>query len=100
MTTTPAAGSYQVFFSCSASIDTDGNGDIGLFINAVEQPQCRRNQNCVVSGSATGLVESSLMFITLITVDGTDVVDVRFRRNTAGTFSVKARELIFIPIAR
>jgi hypothetical protein len=100
MTNTPAAGSYQVFFSCSASIDSDGNGDIGLFINGVEQTQCRRNQNCVVSGSATGLVESSLMFITLITVGGTDVVDVRFRRNTAGTFSVKARELIFIPIAR
>lgn len=100
MTTTPAAGTYKVDFTCAASIDADSNGDFGLFIAASEQASTRRNIGSVVSGGSTGTVAGCIAISTVITVNGSQVVDIRYRENSGGTLTVNAREMILTPISR
>jgi hypothetical protein len=97
MTTTPAAGAYLVLFSCSASIDADSSGDFGLFIAGVEQADTRRAFLANTSGAGTTNISGSVAINTMITVNGSQVVDIRYRENGGGTLSVAAREMILIP---
>jgi len=98
MTTTPAAGEYIVFFSCSAAIAVDSNGDISLFIAGVEQTATRRTIEATTSGAGNTTAQCSLTFTTLINVNGSQAVTVQFRENGGGTMTIKARELILTKI--
>ena len=100
ITTTPTAGKYRVDFTCSGTIDLDSNGDIGLFIAGTEVSITHRTLSGIVTGTSTGTNESTLSFSTIITVSGAQVVDVRYRENASGTFTIDARELILTPISR
>lgn len=99
MTATPAAGTYLVFFSCTASLSGEGNGDVALHIAAVEQVDTTRNFDAE-GGLGSNATTTGLSFQTVVTVNGSQVVDVRFRENTSVTFGVNQRTLILIPIAR
>lgn len=98
MTTTPAAGTYLVFFTASANITNDSNGDFSLFINGTERSVCRRNIECLASGATAGEVSGSIAITTIVTVNGAEVVDIRYRENNAGTLSVTERQMIFMRI--
>ena len=100
MTTTPAAGTYKVDFSCAASITNDSNGEIALHIDGTEQLVTRRRLEGNTSGTGTTTSASSLAFSTLITVNGSESVDVQFRENSGGTFTINGREMILTPISR
>jgi len=95
MTNTPVAGKYVVSFSCNASINTDSNGDIALYIGGTQVAVTLRTISCNVSGAGVGIGISTLHFKTLINVNGSQVVDVRFRENGGGTLTIEERELVF-----
>lgn len=99
ITTTPAAGTYLAIFSCNASISTDSDGDIALHIAGVEQLVTRRNMS-VNTGTVNTAIGGEIGFMTLITVNGSQIVDVRFRENGGATMTVNRRELILIPQSR
>ena len=98
MTTTPVAGNYIVFFSCSAAIDLDSNGDISLFNGITQVTATQRTIEGIVTGAATTNTQATLSFTTLVTANGTDALTVQFRENAAGTLTIKARELIITRI--
>jgi hypothetical protein len=97
MTTTPAAGTYKLDFTCSAGLSANNStGDFGVFIAGVEQAQCRRT---IANGGNTA-VQSSVAISTMITVNGSQAVTVQFRENAAATLTAYARELILTPTSR
>lgn len=96
---TPAAGTYLVLYSGAHSITVDGTTDVALHIAAAEIADTRRNLGAVAS-TGTADATGALSFNTLITVNGSQVVDVRYRRNLAGTAGVNGRIFILIPVAR
>ena len=97
MTTTPAAGTYLVHFTCAAALSVAAtNGDFSLFIAGVEQTQCKRS----VSSSSATAISSSVAISTMVTVNGSQVVSIQFRENASGTLTANAQELILIPISR
>lgn len=100
MTNTPAAGTYQLFFNCQASIDSDSNGDLTVYVAGSEVTANRRNISAVASGGTTASVTTAMTIITLVTVNGSQAVEIRFRENGGGTLTVGNRELILIPVAR
>lgn len=94
MTTSLAAGTYKIEFSCGAGSTTDGNGDIALHIGGTEELKTRRTLYGTASGATSVEVRSTLSFSTTITLASTQTVDVRYRRNVAGTFSIYSREML------
>lgn len=100
LTSTPAAGTYLVFYSVNIAITADSNGDVAIFLNGNEQVETTRNVGGITSGTATVSVSCSLSAFTVLTVNGSQVVDVRFRENGGGTLSVTNKVFILIPIAR
>lgn len=99
LTATPAAGTYLVFYSVQAGITANGNGDVAIHLAAAEQVSTTRNVG--VTGSvSTNTVATALSAFTVLTVNGSQVVDVRFRRNTAGTLTVTSKIFALIPISR
>ena len=99
MTTTPAAGTYKVEFTCSADLTGATNGDVALHIAAAEQTSTTRNIS-ITTGFGTPTQASSVAFSKIITVNGSQVVDVRFRENGGATLGVSQRVLILTPISR
>jgi hypothetical protein len=100
MTTTPAAGTYLVLFS--ANCNTTGantNGDIQLHVDAVAVGETLRNVGNTASFGTT-TVSVSISFQAVVTVNGAQAVDVRFRENGGGTFNVSNRGFYLIPISR
>jgi len=100
LTYTPAAGTYLILYSVNISVDNDSNGDVSIFLAGSEQVETTRNIGCVVAGTAVASVSTSLSAFTVLTVNGSQVVDVRFRENGAGTLTVTNKIFILIPISR
>lgn len=101
MTTTPAAGTYLVLFVGTYTIGADSNGDFAVFVNGSRDTNATSN----VSSNATGIGVSStdgstVVLITTATVTGSQVVDIRFRENGAGTLTTTNRRLVLIPLSR
>ncbi len=97
MTTTPAAGTYKLEFTCSAALSaSNSTGDISVFIAGVEQAQCRRT----IGNGANTAKAGSVAITTLVTVNGAQTVTIRFRENAAATLTINARELLLTPISR
>ena len=95
MTTTPAAGTYIVFFSCSTNTDAaDAQNDFSLHVDGVEQPVTTRFQN-YDTVNAMKNIRNTVSTHGIITVNGAQVVDVRYRTDT-GTLTVYARSMILI----
>lgn len=99
LTTTPSAGTYEVYYSVNASITADSNGDVAIFLNNDEQVETTRSLG-TTNSTGTNTAKSSLSSKTVITVNGTDVVSVRFRENGGGTLGVTSKVFILVPIAR
>lgn len=99
ITTTPAAGTYLALFSCTAALSTDSSGDISLHVAAVEQTATTRAIQ-VNTGTVNTNMTTTLAFMHIVSVNGSQVVDVRFRENGAATMTVTQRELILIPLTR
>jgi hypothetical protein len=97
MTTTPAAGTYKLDFTCAAALSAStSTGDFGVFIAGVEQAQCRRT-----IGNGSGIaIANSIAISTIVTVTGAQVLTIQFRENAAATLTVNAREFILTPISR
>lgn len=99
MTTTPAAGTYLVFFSSDASLSGETNGDVSMHIAGVEQTVTTRNIG-ITNNFGTSTLSSTLSFMTVATVNGSQVLDIRFRENGGSTLTIGNRSLVIIPIAR
>lgn len=98
ISTTPAAGSYKVDFTASAQISTAASvGEWALFVNGVEQAVTRRRAASV----STTTIQMSIALSTIITVTGSQVVEMRFRRvSGTGTVTTTEREMLLTPYAR
>jgi hypothetical protein len=97
MTSTPAAGTYKLDFTCSVGLSAaTSTGDFGVFIGAAEQAQCRRTFGNGASTATQGVIAIS----TLVTVNGAQAVTIQFRENASATLTVNAREMILTPISR
>jgi hypothetical protein len=98
ITTTPAAGSYKVDFTASAQISASTSvGEWAVFVNGVEQTVTRRRMASV----STTTIQNSIAISTLVTVSGSQVVEVRFRRvSGTGTITTTERQMILTPYAR
>lgn len=98
MTHTPMAGVYSASFS--GSIFTDGasaQGEFGIYVDGVLLPETRRDIKCNLT-LLGGLVSISLNAIgvgtntqTEIRLDGSQVIDVRFKSNNGGTIGFNER---------
>lgn len=102
MTTTPAAGTYMVIFECSASLGSDTNGDIAMFVGGVEQTDSTKTLDISADGGfgPTATYEVPVTIIDHITVNGAQAINIQFRENGGGTLTVGPRKLTVIPIAR
>lgn len=100
ITTTPAAGTYLIFFTADAAITGgDTNGDVQLFVAGAAVPETMRNFGANASfGDAP--ISGSVSFQWVATVNGSQTIDVRYRENGGDTFNISERALILIPIAR
>lgn len=99
LTTTPAAGTYLAFYSVNVNISNNSNGDVALFSDGNEQVETTRNIG-TTDTFGTSTVSGGLSAFTVLTVNGSQVVDVRFRENGGGTLTVTNKVFILIPIAR
>jgi hypothetical protein len=98
ITTTPAAGSYKVDFTASAQISgATSVGEWALFVGGTEQTVTRRRAASVSSTT----IQNPIALSTLVTVNGTEVVEMRFRRvSGTGTVTTTERQMILTPYAR
>lgn len=105
MTYAPSAGKYVIFFS--GSIYTDGasaKGEFGIYVDGVLVAETRRDISCNLS-LLGGLVTISLNAIgvgtytgTQVTLNGAQVIDVRFKSNNGGTIGFLERTMIVMKV--
>lgn len=99
MTTTPPQGTYLVIFSGTFRIASNGaDGDFAIFkAGSIIQDSNRRHFTTVtiVLGLIGNNIQSSGCPHAVVTVDGTQVIDGRFRA-TGGTIACDDRNLILI----
>lgn len=102
MTTTPLAGTYLLSFNCNVTIGDDTTGDISVFIAGTERTIFTRRVGINAAGLVGAVASMETVFSTMafITVNGSQVVDIRFRENGGGTLGVTERVLTLIPAAR
>ncbi len=100
LSTTPAAGTYLVFYSVSASITSNSSGDVALFVDSVEQVTTTRRIGVQSYGFSSSDTQTALCAFAELTLNGSQAVSVRFRENGGGTMGVTAKSLMLIPIAR
>lgn len=102
MTTTPAEGTYLLSFNCNFSVGDDTSGDIAVFVGGVEQTIFTRRIGINAAGlvGAVASFESVFSTISFITVNGSQVVDIRYRENGSGTLAITERVLTLIPAYR
>jgi hypothetical protein len=98
MTTTPASGTYMVTFSASGSGSSTRNiMEYSIFkANTIIQHSHRWLNRSV--GFYTSGNDSALHSQAIVTVNGSQVIDVRYRTNK-GTFTVEERSLILIKLS-
>lgn len=105
MTFTPTQGTYLAFFS--GTISTGGasaQGEFGIYVDGVQASETRRDISCSLQ-LLGGLVTISLNTIgvgtytgTRIDLNGSQVVDVRFKSNNGGTIGFGERTFILIKV--
>jgi len=100
MTTTPTAGTYLLQFNADASINNDSNGDFTVYVDGSEVTLHRRNLGSVASGATTASVNAPVTIIGVVTCNGSQVVEIRYRENSGGTLTVTNRSLILTPVSR
>lgn len=94
MSSTPPAGMYYVQFSAEILISAGDGANISLFSGGVQIPHTMRFHE--VPGFFVGSPDWSTSTQALITVNGTQAIDVRVLVMGVGTVSVGARSLILI----
>lgn len=99
LTNTPAAGTYLVYYSVNVNITANSNGDVAIFLAGNEQTETTRNLG-ITNSLGTSTNSACLSAMTVVTVNGSQVVDVRFRENGGGTLAVTNKCFVLIPIAR
>jgi hypothetical protein len=96
--TTPAAGSYRLEFTASVSINASSSvGEWAVFVGGVQQTATARRYG----QGAANAVQGSISITTLVTVNGSQAVDVQFRRvSGTGTITTTERQMILTPYQR
>jgi len=98
MTSTPAAGTYLVTFSASGS-NSAGTSDSTYAIHVGAAVVQRSERNIAWGGgNATNDFETALHSQAIVTVNGAEVIDVRYKVTT-GTFTVHERNMILLRLA-
>ncbi len=94
MSRTPPAGTYLLLFTTSA----DGPGDvpIGFRVSIAGTPVAHTLRQKEDEGSAPDTAYS-IMIAALITVNGSQLVEIEWNRVGAGTVTCHERNLIFVP---
>lgn len=102
MTTTPPAGTYYVIFTGTFRIASNGaDGNFAIFrAGSVVQESVRRQFTTVtiILGLIGSNIESSGVPMAKVTVDGTQLVEGRFRA-ASGTIACDDRSMILLRIA-
>jgi hypothetical protein len=98
LSSTPAAGSYKLEFTASAQISgATSVGEWAVFVGGVQQTITNRRMSSV----STTTIQGSVAIATIITVNGSQTVDVQFRRvSGTGTVTTTERELLLTAYAR
>lgn len=98
MTATPAAGTYKLDFTASVALTANSSvANFGVFIAGTEQAQCRR----IYANGASAATQGTIAISTLITVNGSQTVDIRFNRSSgSATVTANAREMLLTPVSR
>ena len=98
LSSTPAAGSYKLEFTASAQISSNvAVGEWTVFVGGVQQTVSNRR---FASVSPT-TIQSPIAITTQITVNGSQAVDIQFRRvSGTGTVTTTERELLLTSYAR
>lgn len=105
LTITPAAGIYIVQFSGSANtVGASAAGSFGIYLNGSLIADTARPISCNLQ-LLGGLVTISLNNIAVgsytgsqVTLNGTDVIDIRFRSTNGGTIGFTERSMILMNI--
>lgn len=93
MTTTPASGTYIVFFSCSCSGNTTNQQiDFAIHKNTTIIQSSHRFQNWSIQNAMSSM-RNNIISQAVVTVNGTDTINVRVRTNT-GNVTIYERSLI------
>lgn len=106
MTTTPAAGTYLVQYSGSMAITSGVNGsaEIALFQNGTIITHTTRTMSLTVA-LALGLIGTAAISpsgsdtTAIVTLSGSETIDVRFRSVTGDPFRCSTRSMQLIKIA-
>lgn len=100
MTYLPAAGTYLLVFSANYGLGGDDSGEVQLYVNNAAQSNTTQQLNIDATGTfgAEASISSTAGFSRLITVNGSETVDVRWRA-TSGTLSMAVRTMHFIKVA-
>jgi hypothetical protein len=98
ITTTPAAGSYVLNFSASAQISANvAVGEWAVFVGGVQQTVTNRR----VASVSTTTIQVPVSISTTVTVNGSQAVDVQFRRvSGTGTVTTTERQMLLVAYAR
>lgn len=98
ISTTPAAGSYKLDFTASAQISSATSaGEWAVFVGGTQQTVTNRRMASV----STTTIQGNIAISTTITVNGSQTVEIRFRRvSGTGTVTTTEREMILTPYAR
>lgn len=99
MTSTPVSGIYLVTFSASAeSTNTQANTFCALHKNGTIIDHTERLHNSATGSNSVRDIAFSIHTQDIITVNGSDVIDVRFKTNSE-TFTIHQRSMILLKIA-
>lgn len=101
MTQTPSVGTYFVLFTCTASLSGNSTAEIALFIDGVEETSSTKTLAISTTALlATASFECSISILSNAVVNGSQIIDVRFRENSSGTLTIGPRRLGVFPIYR
>lgn len=99
MTLTPAAGTYVATFTSSMGSSDGSTVFVSIYVAGVKKAASEtRNLINLTGFGVGGNMESPCACIAIITVDGTQVIDIRWR-TTTGTATMHQRELILLKAA-
>jgi len=98
MTVTPSSGTYIITFSSSGNGSFNGaDMNYAIFVAGVIVQNTERNLNFGGAASVNGF-DSALYTQTIAAVNGSQVVDVRYKTNS-GTFTVHKRSMMLIKVS-
>lgn len=97
MSLTPSAGSYICFFNSSCSISPSDTLNYGIYVNGSLQTSSERSLRDGAPFFSSGFL-LSMTTLCEITVNGTDVVDVRALLLSSGSYSIFERLFFLLKI--